>query len=73
MSETGWRPIETAPKDGTHIRVRVRWQGRGWPEPIYNDDEARWTDHNGGGWVHYVLGDPVEWMPLPPPPGGPRP
>lgn len=65
-----WQPIETAPKDGQRILV--------WFEPFeghkqFRDPQdwqgiARWTDHNGGGWVHYLMGIPTFWQPLPAPP-----
>lgn len=75
----GWRPIETAPKDGKHIRV------------LY--DDASWEDgvcwlpdrqcmlgsragECGPGWAASAIGylpvgdDPhiTHWQPLPPPP-----
>lgn len=66
-----WQPIETAPRDGTPIRLR--WQGE---PPLSGDDTpdmqvvARW---NGS---HFVSVDDVgmkcknatHWMPLPAPP-----
>jgi len=70
--ETDWQPIETAPKDGTPILARMLWYPRGlhgreeYAERYF--DILRWTTFNGGGWVHYMLGQPTHWMPLPPPP-----
>jgi hypothetical protein len=66
-----WRPIETAPKDESHIL--------GW---FHDDSPMRahlgeyqsgvsicyWTAHNGGGWVSNRFGEPTHWMPLPDPP-----
>ena len=63
-----WQPIETAPKDGTHIllaRTDSEWvcQGRyvcddkGWYE-LNNDASDHW-----GGEIY-----PTHWMPLPEPP-----
>jgi hypothetical protein len=81
--EGGWRPIESAPKDGTVIDV---WQAGEFP--------SRWTaswrkqdhqciseycdmcptKHEGrAGWRDCIFGDDVllritHWMPVPPPP-----
>ena len=58
-----WRPIETAPKDGT----RVLLLGRGMRHA-----DGHWESkaYNGNGcWVWpYVKAEPRNWMPLPPPP-----
>lgn len=72
MSE--WRPIETAPKDGTSI---IAWcvhrnapyakdaVAEGWEGPVI----ASWTTFNEGGWVwHGLCGTFSHWMPLPGPP-----
>jgi hypothetical protein len=71
MSEE-WRPIETAPKDGTWI---VAWCVHPYASSMTQPDEyvgpvvASWIDHNGGGWTwHGHLGNFTHWMPLPPPP-----
>ena len=65
-----WRPIETAPKDGTRILLCSNggavWMGlwRTDDEPPYG--KAGWTRFNcvDVGW------EPDNWMPLPPPPEG---
>lgn len=69
----GWRPIETAPKDGTVILAwrfypcAVRWTGGG--------EEYPWEAVHLGGYstLHenaFCAGDPhlTHWMPLPPAP-----
>lgn len=70
-----WRPIETAPKDGSYVLVAFR-------HSIEPRDEwmmvVKWTDNGGGGnyfnWQPTMDGSPanskmaVAWMPLPPPP-----
>jgi hypothetical protein len=67
-----WQAIETAPKDGTP--VRLTWKGTtveatgrwcpadDWPKPFASDD---WRDVAGDD----VLLMPTHWQPLPPPPG----
>lgn len=62
----GWQPIETAPKDGTPIRLK--WQGTTvtaigrWTTPERAMDE--WRDIQGND----ILTMPTHWMPLPNPP-----
>jgi hypothetical protein len=66
-----WRPIETAPKDGTSVLVYVpltedtRWllPPTGMVSARYVNDLAGWTTRGVGGL------SPTHWMPLPPPPG----
>ena len=67
-----WRPIESAPKDGTRILVRVEHINFTYaetPEERARWEEvcaAHWIDHNGGGWTwHGVCGTPTHWRPLP--------
>lgn len=63
----GWRPIETAPRDGTEIMLSGitpgtsnRWQGVGaWWHDDWRDDE----ENNMFGFHA-----PSHWRPLPPPP-----
>jgi hypothetical protein len=62
-----WLPIESAPKDGTHILI--------FEVPAFEGDEqmyvvGRWSDF---GWTEsyadeYAICSPTHWMPLPPPP-----
>jgi hypothetical protein len=68
-----WRPIESAPKDGTEI---IAW-GVMAGEPGYTSDEKAWTGirWSKDGWVttkpqgRYFVGfHPTHWVPLPPPP-----
>jgi hypothetical protein len=54
----GWQPIETAPRDGTHILIRPC-------DGTYN--VARWIGFWAsvpGAWTR----QPTHWQPLPPPP-----
>lgn len=69
MSE--WQPIETAPKDGTHVDL---WACSGG-DPRFGDrytDAAfirgKWRYSSGAdGWLE-VSYMPTHWMPLPNPP-----
>ena len=79
--DDGWRPIETAPRDGTVIDV---WLGRAEPEdvefycgPGNTRRAASWHWHKGKfrpamgleDAVPPVFVQPTHWRPLPPPPG----
>jgi len=63
LTRSAWQPIETAPRDGTHIllhtevfsKVRIGW--------FYN---GGW--HWDGDYQSVVLKPPTKWMPLPAPP-----
>ena len=66
----GWMPIESAPKDGTQILIRIHHPSR---EHCHDSEKhqwesnvkARWIDHNEGGWTWYgMLGTPITWRPL---------
>lgn len=71
---SAWKPIETAPKDGTLILtwcVHVNAEfcddavAEGYAAPVI----AKWIDHNGGGFTwHGLAGTHTHWMPLPTPP-----
>lgn len=64
---TAWRPIETAPKDGTEILIRIaEKQGLPGKGCVY---VARYFDgdwRTAGGWYSNVY--VACWLPLPPPP-----
>lgn len=57
-----WRPIETAPKDGTDILI---WSRAGREIGKYLAGREAWLGHgdNGSGWR-----TPTHWQPLPEPP-----
>lgn len=62
----GWKLVETAPRDGTHIMVPSQFTGMEIDEAVYDHDAP-----NGGGWWSVKLEIPVEpkvWRPLPSPP-----
>lgn len=67
--KTEWQPIETAPKDGTHIlgfdgsyMTTVEW----W-EPSHKTEPGSWNLVQGciRGYSEW---EPTHWMPLPEPP-----
>jgi hypothetical protein len=58
LADGSWRPIETAPKDGTEIIILGKW--------TKDCSRAYW---DGGLWQTYSGGheeNPTHWMPLPP-------
>lgn len=69
MSEDGWRPIETAPRDGTYILI-------GWFEfEGQNSMEVAFWHGTLGAWCQTSKAftsdpnwQPTHWMPLPSPP-----
>jgi len=68
-----WKPIETAPKDGTEFQAWVVHNGTGWWEPRVRFDPDTemfqiWTrvDYDQDGWENGYTA--THWMPLPPPP-----
>jgi hypothetical protein len=68
-----WRPIGTAPTEGTP--VLICWAGEYWDPSIasYEDcgetiDDGRWVSLNSDMSV-FVHKAPTHWMPLPEPPG----
>ena len=74
MSEGKWQPIETAPKDGTVIRVWTgEYQCDAWfgNDDFSKDEEPQWFTGDGDGWsagYYYTPCEPIKWMPLPDPP-----
>ena len=70
---SGWKPIETAPKDGTVILVGVwgfgpdiasaSWNGKFWDMEIYGYEYCGY-EYCGDP----EFSDPTHWMPLPSPP-----
>jgi hypothetical protein len=67
-----WRPIETAPRDGTAI---LAWFGQRTGYASRQDVvPVSWCGWGGGVWQNATSGhnmpnmEPTHWMPLPPPP-----
>jgi len=65
-------PIETAPKDGTEIKLLIEHENLKYCSakdiPLWRAEvDGKWIEHNGGGWTWYGLsGTPVAWKPQPP-------
>ena len=85
VAETGWQPIETAPKDGTVIIIYAKQPIAGTGREWNGIHAAKWNDGAiGNGWGHGwrlaeyqnlgegVSGNPTHWMPLPAPPEPPE-
>jgi hypothetical protein len=73
-----WRPIESAPKDGTNVILtngkdvaEGNWVHDEGGTTEYRDSDGRWIsqdDRDGfEGWIDWLGGmpDPTHWMPLP--------
>lgn len=75
--DTMWKPIATAPKDGTHILVCKATDADGQPMGdsfgLFTQRAAWWDEE---GWIVYCglfkepscFFDPTHWMPIPPAP-----
>lgn len=66
MSE--WRPIETAPLDGTRILLHEKGYVHvaSWVPDFFADGGAWVTcDLNGIGGMEYLRSDPSHWLPCP--------
>jgi hypothetical protein len=66
--QSGWQPIETAPKDGTAILGF-------WAGDVINERNYALTLYRTGSWWdadrgREEYGEPTHWMPLPAPPTG---
>lgn len=64
-----WRPIETAPRDGTHVLVVNRLNPNIPPAPVHWFDGA-WSlsANQKAEYSDWVWGQPTHWRPLPTPP-----
>lgn len=65
----GWRPMTTAPRDGTYIEVLVRHFTWRYAKGVEKDRwqqhvRAQWIDFNGGGWAWSgIMGTAMVWRP----------
>jgi len=71
-AKDGWRPIETAPKDGSTILLAERtWGGNLVVTPgRWFEDEQGWWEHGSHptDYADQRIDHPTHWMPLPSPP-----
>lgn len=58
-----WQPIETAPKDGSHI---LAWRDSGVHLMRWREQVQRWDEWHVG--IKHLTIQPTHWMPLPAPP-----
>jgi hypothetical protein len=70
METMMWRPIETAPKDGTHVLVILEGVViEAWFEGGFGDWPGRWevvkVSSHGCGCCSNDNEEPMCWMPLP--------
>ena len=79
---TAWQPIETAPRDGTHIlailvlppsKVRSGYNSYiyevWWSEYAKKGKSVLFEGQYFSGWQPWPFeANPTHWMPLPPPP-----
>lgn len=70
-----WQPIETVPRDGTEILLKIPLQWEESKGRIGSGDyvSAYWYDKSSVRWMnrlgHWIsLDRPTHWMPLPEPP-----
>lgn len=69
LEAEGWRDIETAPKDGTEIELRVVHINAAYADDPVEEGwvascPGKWIDHNGGGWTwKYLCGSICQWRP----------
>lgn len=66
-----WQPIETAPKDGSHVLAwRSGWDRPAWVRWVWNPRVGREFWNDADEWDAYELESepPTHWMPLPDPP-----
>jgi len=61
----GWRPIETAPKDGTMLLLYGKLVDSETSSHFLGFWSTKWSD-----WFNEIMdfAEPFLWMPLPPPP-----
>lgn len=72
VAAEGWRDLDSAPKDGTEVELRVVHVNAAYDEPAEAEKNGwiaacrgHWTDFNGGGWTwKYLCGSVCQWRPI---------
>lgn len=64
-----WRPIESAPKDGTVLMLWIPEYKYGVAFGYWSETLKEWLDDEDG----CAIKEPSHWMPLPAPPGEEQP
>jgi hypothetical protein len=64
----GWCPMDSAPRDGTHVELLVRHHSWHYARPHekamwQSPHRGHWIDFNGGGWTWEpgLCGSPIAW------------
>lgn len=71
LEARGWRDLDSAPKDGTEVELRIVHINAAYDEPTQAESAGwighcfgKWIDHNGGGWTWDGLcGAVCQWRP----------
>ena len=76
MTSSPWRPMDSAPLDGTPILLFLRWRCQigAWLPYFDRSYPMAWQDPIAGGVLVREWKDdpePTHWQPLPQPPGKP--
>lgn len=69
LAADGWRDLESAPKDGTEVELRVVHVNAAYEDEETAEREGwiaacrgHWTDCNGGGWTwKHLCGSICQW------------
>jgi hypothetical protein len=70
LAAASWKPMDTVPKDGTEVQVRIVHMLAAYSDDPHEDGyiataKAHWIDHNGGGMTwHGLAGEPCQWRHL---------
>lgn len=59
-----WQPMDSVPKDGRKLALLTEYTWHKDKKELFHD-YGYWSTHNGGGWVHQVLGKIIGWADLP--------